>query len=166
LTAEDEALLAAVDDGLERIAELYDACKFRAAVQEILGLATRVNQYLEETSPWRTIKSDPEAAGRALHVAIQAISGLKTLFAPVLPFTCQQVHEMLAEEGQLFGSQRVETYQEGTRSHLGLTYDGDLAAGRWERSPVPAGRQLPKPSPLFKKLDPEIVEEEMARLGQ
>ncbi|UCG23365.1 MAG: methionine--tRNA ligase [Chloroflexota bacterium] len=166
LAADDEALLAAVDEGLVRIAELYDACKFRAAVQETLSLATRVNQYLEETGPWRTIKNDRQAAGRALYVAIQAISGLKILFAPVLPFTGQQVHEMLGEEGQLFGVQQVGTYQESTRGHLALTYDGDSAVGRWERRLAPAGRQLPKPSPLFKKLDPEIVEEELARLGQ
>ncbi|UCG26114.1 MAG: methionine--tRNA ligase [Chloroflexota bacterium] len=166
LAADDEALLAAVDDGLVQIAELYDACKFRAAVQETLSLATRVNQYLEETGPWRTIKNDRQAAGRALYVAIQAISGLKILFAPVLPFTGQPVHEMLGEEGQLFGVQQVGTYQESTRGHLALTYDGDSAVGRWERRLAPAGRQLPKPSPLFKKLDPEIVEEELARLGQ
>jgi methionyl-tRNA synthetase len=166
LSADDQALLAAIDDGFERIGELYDACKFRAALQETLSQATRVNQYLEETGPWRTIKSDPQAAGRALYVAIQAISGLKILFAPVLPFTSQQLHEMLGEESQLFGEQRVETYQESNRSHLVLTYDGASAAGRWQRTPVPAGSQLPKPSPLFKKLDPEIVEEELARLGQ
>jgi methionyl-tRNA synthetase len=69
LTAEDEALLAAVDDGLERIAELYDACKFRAAVQEILGLATRVNQYLEETRhPGDKRPENPLRASIAFHL--------------------------------------------------------------------------------------------------
>jgi methionyl-tRNA synthetase len=166
LTAADEALLAAVDDSFQRVAELYDACKFRAALQETLALATRVNQYLEETSPWRTIKSDQDAAGRALYIALQAISGLKTLFAPVLPFTSQQTHEMLGEEGQLFGEQRVETYQEEARSHVALIYDGSQAIGRWERSLVPAGRRLPKPKPLFRKLEAELADEELARLGQ
>jgi methionyl-tRNA synthetase len=165
LAAEDEALLAAVDEGFQIVAELYDACKFRAALQETLALATRVNQYLEETGPWRNIKSDPAAAGRSLYVALQAISGLKILFAPVLPFTSQQTHEMLGEQGQLFGEQRVETYWEETRSHAALTYDGSRAIGRWQRSEVPAGRVLPKPLPLFRKLDPAIADEEMARLG-
>ncbi|MFN2221175.1 MAG: methionine--tRNA ligase [Candidatus Promineifilaceae bacterium] len=166
LTAEDEALLSAVDEGFQRVAEQYDACKFRAALQETMALATRVNQYLEETGPWRTIKNDRTAAGRSLYVALQAINGLKVLLAPVLPFTSQETHEMLGEEGQLFGEQRVETYQEESRSHIALTYDGSKAIGRWERSLVPAGRALPKPSPLFRKLDPEIADEELARLGQ
>jgi methionyl-tRNA synthetase len=164
LTAEDEALLSAMDDGFKQVAALYDACKFRAALQETLALATRVNQYLEETSPWRTIKSDPVAAGRALYVALQAISGLKILFAPVLPFTSQQTHEMLGEAGQLFGEQRVERYEEETRSHIALTYDPSTAIGRWQREVVPAGRVLPKPKPLFRKLEPETADEELARL--
>jgi len=49
---------------------------------------------------------------------------------------------------------------------VALTYDGSKAIGRWVRSMVPAGRALPKPSPLFRKLDPEIADEELSRLGQ
>ncbi len=164
LTAQEKALLAAIDAGFEQVGEFYDACKFRAAVQEILALATRVNQYLEETSPWMTARSDEEATARSLYTALQAINGLKILFSPVLPFTSQALHELLGEEGQLFGSQKVESYWEETRGHTGLTYDGSGATGRWERSPIPAGRKLPKPRPLFKKLEPSVAGEELARL--
>ena len=164
LTAEDQALLAAIDQGFETIGTLYEACKFRAALQETLALSTKVNQYLEETSPWTAAKTDKEKTGRSLNTALQAISGLKSLFAPVLPFTSQAVHEMLAEEGQLFGRQQVEQYRESQRSHNALTYDGALAAGLWQRVEIPTGRLLPKPSPLFKKLDPTLVEDELARL--
>lgn len=165
LGEQDTALLTAIDDGFVTVGTLYDTCKFRAAVQETLSLATRVNQYLEETSPWLAIKEDPQAAARALYTAVQAISGLKILFAPVLPFTGQTLHEMLGEEGRLFGRPRVETYDENGRSHVALTYDGEGAIGAWRRSGVPAGRELPPPQPLFKKLDPSVVEDEIARLG-
>jgi len=165
LTAADATLLAAVDEGFQIVGELYNACKFRGAVQEALRLSSLVNQYLEETSPWTVVKSDPTAAGRALYVAVQAINGLKVLWAPVLPFTSQTLHESLGEAGQLFGESIIRQYDEATRSHLGLTYDDTAAAGRWERTTIPAGRELPKPRPLFKKLDPELVETELARLG-
>jgi len=165
LTAADDALLAAVDEGFATLAEFYDGCKFRAAVQEVLRLSTLVNQYLEETSPWTAVKRDRDAAGRALYVALQALSGLKVLWAPVLPFTSQQLHEMLGEDGTLFGEQVVRHYHEATRAHYALTYDGATAVGRWERAYVPAGRQLPPPQPLFKKLEPEQIEQERARLG-
>jgi methionyl-tRNA synthetase len=166
LTERDIDLLKAVDGGFEEIGALYDACKFRAALQGTLALATRVNQYLEETSPWSTAKDDPVATGRSLFVATQAISGLKILFAPVLPFSSEALHEMLAESGQLFGVQSVETFNESEQSHTALTYDGSSAVGNWERTEIPAGRQLPRPAPLFKKLDSSVAEDELARLGQ
>lgn len=166
LTEQDTTLLAAVDAGFTTISQLYDGCKFRAAVQELLRLSTLVNQYLEETSPWQTAKSDLTATGRSLYTTLQAINGLKTLWSPILPFTSQQLHEMVGEEGTLFGRPVVQTYHESTRSHVALTYDGEAAIGRWERVEIPLGRTLPKPNPLFKRLEPEVAAEELARLGK
>ena len=166
LTADDAALLTTIDAGFATVAEFYDGCKFRAAVGEILRLSTLVNQYLEETSPWTTFKTDPAAVGRTLYVALQALNGLKILWAPVLPFTSQMLHEMLGEPGALFGEQVVRRYDEVTRSHLALTYDAGAAAGRWARAAIPAGRQLPPPQPLFKKLEPELAEQELAALSR
>jgi methionyl-tRNA synthetase len=148
------------------VGELYDACKFRAAVQENLRLSTLVNQYLEETSPWTTVKTDQTAAARSLYTAIQAINGLKILWAPILPFTSQQLHNMLGQAGQLFGQQKVESYQESSRSHIALVYDDASAVGAWTRTTIPTGRHLPRPTPLFKKLDLTVADEEIARLGQ
>lgn len=165
LTEKDVALLTAVDAGFDTVAQLYDGCKFRAVVQENLRLSSLVNQYLEETSPWTTAKSDMQATARSLYTALQAINGLKVLWAPILPFTSQQLHEMLGESGALFGQQKVETYQESTRSHVALTYDGAGAVGAWQRTEIPIGRQLPKPVPLFKKLEASVADEELARLG-
>jgi methionyl-tRNA synthetase len=165
LTDKDTTLLAEIDAAFATVGALYDACKFRAAVQENLRLSSLVNQYLEETSPWLTAKTDMAATARSLNTALQAINGLKLLWSPILPFTSQQVHEMLGEEGSLFGAQKVETYQESSRSHVALTYDGETAVGQWSRTPLPAGRELPKPQPLFKKLEESVVEEELARLG-
>jgi methionyl-tRNA synthetase len=44
---------------------------------------------------------------------------------------------------------------------------GDYAewAGRWEPSALPIGQKLGQPTPLFKKLDESVVEQELARLG-
>lgn len=162
----DEELLAGIDAGFDIVGTAYDACKFRAALQECLRLSSLVNLYLEESSPWITAKDDLLATGRSLYTALQAINGLKMLWAPILPFTSQQLHEMLGEEGQLFGRQLVETYEESSRSHIALTYDDTTAVGDWQRDEIPAGRQLPKPKPLFKRLDPSVPEEELKRLAQ
>ena len=166
LTEADRDLLAVVDEGFAIVGAFYDACKFRAAVGEALRLSTLVNRYLEQTSPWTMVKTDKAATARALYTAIQAINGLKVLLSPVLPFTSQRLHEFLGESGSLFGQQVVRTYQESSRSHRALTYDGAEAVGDWQRHEIPAGRRLPAPAALFRKLDESVVADELSRLGQ
>ncbi|HET6443722.1 MAG TPA: methionine--tRNA ligase [candidate division Zixibacteria bacterium] len=160
----DRRLLEATSAGFDSIGALYDRCMFRLALQETLALASKVNQYLEETSPWKQIKTDQEGTGRSLYTAIQAINDLKVLFSPILPFSSQALHEMLGEDGRLFGEQKVQSYEETKSSHLALTYDGSQAIGQWVSSEIPVGRQLPKPNPLFRKLDSSIAEDELGRL--
>ena len=166
VTARETDLLAEIDAGFAAIGDLYDGCKFRAAMKEAMALATRVNQYLEETSPWTTAKTDRPSTARSLYTALQAINGLKVLFAPVTPFTSERLHAYLGEPGQLFGVGKVATYHEGRGDHTALTYDDQGAVGRWQRAEIPAGRQLPPPAPLFKKLEADVVADELARLGR
>ncbi len=165
LTAKDVELLKDIDEGLQSTGNLYDTTSFRAALQECLRLSTLVNQYLEETSPWSIAKNDLEAAGRSLNTALQAINGLKIMWAPILPFSCQKLHELLGEEGTLFGEQLIESYREENKSHIALAYNDESAVGTWSRIEIPTGRQLPKPKPLFKRLEESVAEEEIARLG-
>ena len=164
LTAADQSLLDAIETAFDSVGSLYDACKFRNVTQELLRLSSLVNQYLEEQQPWSTAKTDLAATGRTLYVALQAINSLKTLWSPILPFTSQQLHEMLGEEGNLFGRQLVETYVESEKSHVGLTYDGETAVGAWQPTSIPIGRSLPKPTILFKRLEESVAHEELARL--
>jgi methionyl-tRNA synthetase len=39
-------------------------------------------------------------------------------------------------------------------------------AAVWERRPIRVGQQLDKPVPLFTKLDPSVVEDELKRLEE
>jgi methionyl-tRNA synthetase len=45
-----------------------------------------------------------------------------------------------------------------------LTGSYDTGA-RWESRPIPVGRPLDPPTPVFTKLDPSVVDEELARLA-
>jgi methionyl-tRNA synthetase len=63
----------------------------------------------------------------------------------------------------------VVEYQEearhgGLRSHQALTYDHTGAIGVWASSQLPPRQALRAPTPLFKKLDESVIEEEYARL--
>jgi methionyl-tRNA synthetase len=132
---------------------------------ETMALARELNVYIDEKAPWFQIKEDKEAAGTTVYVALRAIDSLKTLFAPVLPFSSQLLHEMLGYSGSVFGAQEIKEYHESIKSHLALTFDANALTERWEPSQLPADQALQKPRPLFKKLDESIVEEELARIG-
>jgi methionyl-tRNA synthetase len=160
----DETLIAEVEAGFDTVGALLAAVKLKAAQDEALRLARTVNVYLDRKAPWKAFKVDPLAAGTSIYVALRVIDNLKILFAPFLPHTCQKLHEYLGYEGQLFGRQFVQAYQEQSRQHLALGYDGSAAVGRWVPSQLPPGQPLRQPEPLFKKLESEVAEAELARL--
>jgi methionyl-tRNA synthetase len=164
LDEEDQALLEKVETGFETVGDLYNACKFRAALGEALALAREANGYLDRKAPWFQIKEDPQAAATSVYVILRVVDNLKTILAPILPHTAQQLHEYLGYDGQLFGTQHVVEYEEETRSHQALTYDHSGATGTWTKSALPPGQALRAPAPLFKKLDESVIEEEYERL--
>jgi methionyl-tRNA synthetase len=132
---------------------------------EALALAREANVYLDRKAPWFQIKEDRQAAATSVYLILRAVDTLKTILAPILPHTAQELHEYLGYDGRLFGTQHVVEYQEETRSHQALTYDHTGAIGTWAKSELPPGLALRAPAPLFKKLDESVIEEEYARLG-
>jgi len=160
----DRQILADVEAGFETVGKLLAAVKLKAAQEEAMRLTRATNVYLDGKAPWKAFKDDPAAAGTSIYVALRIIDNLKILFAPFLPFTCQQLHEYLGYDGQLFGQQYVDTFTEEEQEHAALCFTGDEAVGRWQPSELPQGQALRKPGPLFKKLEPELAEEEVARL--
>lgn len=126
--AQDEAVLATVQRGLKAAATAIEAVRLREGLGEAMSVARAANRYLEERAPWKEIKANREAAATAVFTMVQVLSGLKVLFAPYLPFSSQRLHELLGGEGQ-------------------------LTSVGWQLDPVPAGRRLPQPTPLFAKYD-------------
>lgn len=162
----DQAIIDKVRGGFETVGDLIEKVKLRQALETTLLLSQDVNAWLNEREPWRAFKVDPDDAARSVYAALQCICDLKTLFAPFVPFSSQQVHEMLGFEGQLFGKLSIEEFHESERSHKALVYNHAGAIGVWEPQDLPQGQALRQPKPLFTKLEPEMVDEEQARLGQ
>jgi methionyl-tRNA synthetase len=162
----DRELLAKVEGGFKTVGALYAACKFRAALSEALALAREANGYLDRKAPWFLIREDPVGAGTTVYVILRVVDSLKTILAPILPHTAQQLHEYLGYDGKLFGTQQVVEYREETGAHEALTYDHSHAVGTWAPSELLPGQALRSPAPLFRKLDESLVDEEYARLAE
>ncbi len=162
----DRELLRKIEASFDAVGEQVAARHFRAGLNQAFDLAREANRYLEIKAPWKQIKEDREAAATTLYVALQAINGLKVLFAPYLPFSSEKLHRTLGYEAPIFGKLAIHEVTDAGRTYNVLRYDDTAAAGAWAFETLPAGRALQKPQPLFKKLDEEIIEEELARMEE
>ena len=165
LRPEDQEILKVIDVGFEKIGDLYDRVKLRVALTETMLLAGEVNKYLDDKAPWFEIKEDKESAGKSIFTAIRAIDSLKILFAPVLPFTCEKLHQTLGYEKPLFGEQYTEEVKDNLGTHTVLRYREGEVCCDWIPSSIQAGRVFNQPQPLFQKLDSELADDEISRLG-
>lgn len=162
---EDLSLIETIRAGYDTVGSELQAAHFRSAVSEMMRLSSEVNRYLDVTSPWTLVKTDKEAAATRVYYALQAINNLKVLFSPVLPFSSEKLNKILGFKDQLFGDSYLETVRDALGERQVLRYNPDTANGSWSWGELPAGQTFGAISPLFKKLDASIVEEERARLG-
>lgn len=166
LTEADHQIIKTVEDGFPKIGQLIEAARFRAALQEALSLAAQANGYISEQEPWKVIKTDRQRAATILYVGLRVVDSLKTIFCPFLPFSSQRLHAMLGYDGAIAGPLTLTTVTEpNNKAHQILTCEPETWTGRWQPSQLPVGQELKEPAPLFKKLDPKVVDEELARLG-
>lgn len=134
-----QALLQKSRDTLETVDNHLYQCRFRESVKAAMRLAQEANRYLDDTSPWKAIKTDPGKASMALYTAIHVISALKTIFYPFLPFSSQMIHH-----------------------YLGFT--GKIEDQGWHIVPPVPGQQLQTPAPLFVKLEEANAAKEKEKL--
>jgi methionyl-tRNA synthetase len=168
----DEAVLAAVRSGFDTVGDLIGRHRQRAAVAEAMRVVGEVNKYLTATEPYK-MKGDDERERLAtvLHVAAQCVLDCNTLLSPFLPHSSTKVWQALGGEGVFQPMPRTD-YVEDLEPDEGaglFTYPiitGDYSeTPRWESRPVAVGAKVDKPTPIFTKLDPSVVDDERARLA-
>ena len=141
LSAADTAMLDLARETFESAGKQIEAVHLRDGLLAVMTLATALNRYLDEAAPWKTLKTDPERAATSLWTALQVVSALRVLTAPYLPFSAQELHAYLGDEG-------------------------DVHELPWAFVELPAGRSLPPPQPLFRKLDDEELAGLVSRLDE
>ncbi|WP_203959913.1 methionine--tRNA ligase [Actinocatenispora thailandica] len=165
LTETDRALLAKSAAAFEPIGQLIGTHRQKAAITEAMRVVAEANKYISESAPWK-LGEDRERQGTVLHTALQVVSDCNTLLSPFLPHSAQRVHELLGGAGVVAPQPEIREVDDldGGPGYPVLTGDyADVPA--WAPTPLPAGRELAKPKPVFTKLDPSIVDEELSRLG-
>ena len=160
----DLDVLAASRAAFDTVGALLDRSQQKAAITEAMRVVGEANKYLSDQAPWK-LKDDPARRDVVLHVALQLVDDAKTLLTPFLPHSSEAVHRMLGGTGVWSGMPELVEVDDldGGPSYPVLT--GDYSGvGAWESRPVVPGTPVAPPTPLFRKLDPSVVEEELARL--
>ena len=118
---------------------MLDRVQIRRALEAFMGLAEAGNLFLDDTAPWKLRKTDLEACGSALHVALQFLPPLSVMAAPFIPGVAARLREMLnlpeREAGPLLPAETLR-----------------------------AGHKLGTPEVLCEKIDDEVIEAELSAL--
>ncbi|MFL6135382.1 MAG: methionine--tRNA ligase [Nocardioidaceae bacterium] len=167
VTAEDRALLSSVEAAFGSVGELIERHRQKAALAEAMRTVAEVNKYLSDMAPWQ-LKAEADRARLAtiLHVTAQAVTDCNRLLSPFLPHSANAVDRVLGGSGQVAPMPEIREVEDldGGPGYPILT--GDYSgAPAWGRELVVDGTPIAKPTPVFTKLDPSVVDDELARLG-
>jgi methionyl-tRNA synthetase len=164
----DRALLDAVEAGFGTVGDLIGRHRQKAALAEVMRTVGDVNRYLADHAPWK-LKGEDERDRLAtiLHVTAQAVVDCNLMLAPFLPHSANAVDRVLGGSGQVAPMPEIREVEDldGGPGYPVLTgdYSGFPA---WRRRPVSVGTPVAAPTPVFTKLDPSVVDEELARLAE
>ena len=70
-----------------------EACQYNQALQRIwLQILNPTNQYLDETAPWKLVKTDKAAAKRVLYDVAEQLRVATILLKPFLPRAAETIY--------------------------------------------------------------------------
>ncbi len=142
----DEEFLQQMNALVESAAQNYQAFRLRKASQTLMEIAQLGNVYFDAKKPWQQVK-DPsrrEELETVLSLSLECIKNLALVASPIIPTSAQTIWAML-------GSQ------------------GELAQSSWQQISqiaLPVGQLLGETAILFKKIENEEIEEQIALLGK
>ena len=119
-----------------------ESVRLRQALQSSMALAQAANRYLDQKEPWRAVRRDKDDAAQTLWTTVSVINCLKITLCPFLPFSSQKLHAMLGFDGNV-----------------------EEKGWAWHPNAMKPGQQLQRPTPLFQKLDEDVIAAEEQRLN-
>ncbi|MDR2472969.1 MAG: methionine--tRNA ligase [Tannerella sp.] len=139
MTDYDRATLDEFQRIRAELEHLLDTFHFRDAQREAMNLARIGNKYLADTEPWKTAKTDLNRVGTILNLSLHITANLSIAFAPFLPFSSDNLVEML----------NITPLKWSSLGNFDL---------------IPAGHQLGKASLMFEKIEDEVIDGQIQKL--
>lgn len=122
----------------DELEQSFESYKFRQAQQNVMEIARLGNRYLTEQEPWKSFKTNPDAAREALHNCLILMGHIAACLQPFLPGTAKKILGML--------NWPADT----------IYMDEEIT--------IANGHQLNTASLLFEKLEDEVIEQQIQKL--
>ena len=165
-TPEDDAVLAAAEAAFDVVGDLIGRNRMRQAINEAMRAVAEVNKYVSDTEPWK-IKDDPRRGSARSCTSPRSASPTSTWCSRrscrSRPTRSTGRSAARARSRRCPASRRPRT-STAVRGYPIITGDY-TAVPEWRRHPLIVGAPVAKPTPIFTKLDPSVVDEELSRLG-
>jgi methionyl-tRNA synthetase len=139
-------------EGIAKSDKNFRKYRFRDGITDIMNVARAANKYFNDEEPWKSGKSDPEKCAKTLFVCCQFVRTLGVLFAPITPNTSATILNLLSQNNYTGQSQNANP----------------IAANLWKEASYPtlkSGSPIHKPEILFTHIENDVVEAQMAKLG-
>ncbi len=89
------AVLAEIEATRREMRELLEEFHFKAALERLMRLSQKGNQYFAEEEPWKSRKTDMAACARTMHIGVRVVEALGVFMAPFMPHTAARLREFL-----------------------------------------------------------------------
>jgi len=97
---EDSDLVQHVSGLTEKVRAELDQMKVNYAITHVFDVLREINRYLEETAPWKLIKTDRDRAGAVLYNAAEALRLSAVHLYPVMPVKISQLLVVMGTSAQ------------------------------------------------------------------
>jgi methionyl-tRNA synthetase len=132
---DDKALLTTVQDAVRHsLPREFEKLAFSVGIDAWMKAVYACNQYVDEQAPWALKKTDPDRMRTVLQTLFIALRDLAIAIQPVIPEKAGQLLTMLG-------------IAEEARSYENLADEG------WYGALIKTGYRVPKPDPLFPRLE-------------
>ncbi|MEH7112878.1 methionine--tRNA ligase [Neobacillus niacini] len=136
----ERAISPAIQDKVQSLYEetgcLIEAASFKQALERVFELVRFSNKYFDEQQPWKQVKEESESCGQTLADCVYLIANLAHILTPFLPFSSEKVKNLLK-----------------------------ISETSWKPFLVKP-TVLSNVEPLFERIDPTRIEEELERLNK
>jgi methionyl-tRNA synthetase len=137
-----DEVAAEIGNAMDGASGAFEEYRFKEGTQTIMGLARFANKYFNDAEPWKTIKSDRDAAARSVSDCLRLVRALAILAEPVLPNASAGIWKI-------------------------LNLEGDPSGAGWESAAADAlvpGQTLGQPEILFSKIEDKTIEDRISML--